>query len=192
MENEEFVGLVRLACHDLRTPLATVSGVARLLVRQGDLGEGDARLARLIDDAAAEMAALVDELVMAARIAAGRYEPLCREADTLELASAADARIAVTGSGATVSTDVDAVAEALDRLALAALRFGGADGITWTVAGRTLVLAPVPAGAAAVVEGTSPRDLGALVARLVLEELGGTVSLEPGALRVELGSPGGP
>ena len=35
----EFARLVTLACHDLRTPLATVNGFAKTLVRGGQLDD---------------------------------------------------------------------------------------------------------------------------------------------------------
>lgn len=188
MEEDELSRLVALACHDLRTPLATVDGVAKLLVRRGDLSDEGARLAGLIDGAAAELASLIDQLSVAARIASGSYEPRCRDVETHELAAASDKRIAVSGRGETVSTAPEAVAGALERLAVAALRYGDVPAVTWTVTGRTLVLDPLTAAAAPVVEGSSPRDLGALVARMVIETLGGTLSTERGSLRVELGT----
>jgi len=186
MPEDGFARLVTLACHDLRTPLATVNGVAKLLVRQGGLSESDARLAGMIDGAAEEMASLITLLALAARIASGRYAPQLREADTLALASLADDRVEVAGSGVTVSTDVESVSEALAGLALAALRHGGLPAVSWTVTGRTLVLSPLPEAAAAVVEGSLPRDLRALVARMVLEALGGRLEREGETLRVEL------
>ena len=187
MADERFARLVTVACHDLRTPLATINGVAKMLVRQGTLAEPEARLAGLADAAAVEMASLLDQLGLAARIAAGCFEPQRRDADTLELASSPDERVAVVGAGETVCTDVDAVSGALDGLALAALRHGLLAEVTWTVTGRTLLLAPLPEHAAAVVLGSSARELGPLVARMVLEALGGTVALEGEALRVTLG-----
>jgi len=187
MADAGFARLVGLACHDLRTPLATVNGVAKVLVRQGALPEREARLAGMADAAAEEMAFLLDQLGLAARIAGGRYEPHRRDADTLELAASPDERVTVVGEGETVSTDVNAVSGALHGLALAALRHGDLARVTWSVAGRTLVLAPVPERAGAIVEGSSPHELGALVARMVLEALGGSVALDGEALRVELG-----
>jgi hypothetical protein len=58
--------------------------------------------------------------------------------------------------------------------------------VAWSVEGRDLTLSPLPAQAAPVVEGSSPHDLGALVARMALERLGGTVSVDEAALRVRL------
>jgi signal transduction histidine kinase len=187
VSDDRFSALVGLACHDLRTPLATVSGFAKTLVRTSELGERDAKFVELIDEAADEMRALVDQLALAARIASGRYEPVPLEADTLELASASvDGRVRVVGEGAVVETDGTVVARALGWLASAALRFGELDEVTWTVAGRDLALAPVTRAAAAVVEGGDRRDLGALVALSALEALGASFALDGETLRVRI------
>ena len=58
--------------------------------------------------------------------------------------------------------------------------------MTWTVRGRALELAPITDAASAVVTGTELRDLGSLVARYVLEELGGTLELDGETLRVQV------
>src|SRR5919202_2972073 len=88
-DTSSFPRLVSLACHDLRTPLATVHGFARTLVRQGELEEQAARWVEMIDAASAQMAELRDELALAARIEARRYDPTLLDADTLELAGRA-------------------------------------------------------------------------------------------------------
>ena len=62
----------------------------------------------LIDAASAELVVLLDLLSLAARIEGGRYEPIVRETDSLELAPEG-----ATGTGATVKVDPDAVATAL-------------------------------------------------------------------------------
>jgi hypothetical protein len=129
---------------------------------------------------------LIDELSLAARIAAGRYEPVLTEADTLELASSPDNRILAVGRGETVETDAGAVGRSLEALAIAAVRHGSIASATWTVAGRELVLEPVNEVAAPVVTGELPRDLGSLVARMAIEHLGGTLALEGETLRVTL------
>src|ERR1700693_2216957 len=69
-----FPRLVSLAAHDLRTPLATIHGFAQTLVRMGDLGEPKQRYMEMIDTAALQLAELLDELGVAARIEGGRYE----------------------------------------------------------------------------------------------------------------------
>jgi hypothetical protein len=109
-----------------------------------------------------------------------------REIDTLELARSDDARIEARGDGATIETEVDALRRALHSLAIAASRFGPADRVTWTVAQRRLELAPITPAAAAVVTGEELRDLGSLVARLVIEELGGSLELDDDRLVVRL------
>jgi K+-sensing histidine kinase KdpD len=190
MADEGFARLVTLACHDLRTPLATVNGASKLLLRQGGLAEGEARLAELIDGAAAELGSLLGQLTLAARITSGRYTPQLREADSLELASASasasDGRVSVSGDGESLLTDVEAAGRALAALANAALRYGERTSIGWEVSGRSLALSPLEGDAAAVVEGSAPRDLGALVARLVLETLGATLRVEGATLHITL------
>jgi signal transduction histidine kinase len=186
MADTRFPELVSLACHDLRTPLATIYGFARTLNRIGEQDERTARFLEMIEEAAEQLTELLDELGAAARIEDGRWEPVLREADTLELARADDERIAVEGTGELVATEVEAVGRALESLASAALRHGPVDRVTWRVAGRELSLSPVTAEAAAVVTGESLRDLGSAVARLVIEELGGGLELSGGILLVRL------
>ncbi len=180
----EFSRLVMLACHDLRTPLATVNGFAKTLLRTGRLDESEARYVGLIDAAAAEMNDLLDLLGLAARIESGSYDRAMREVDTLALAHSNDERVETSGSGETVETDESAVRRSLGALAAAALRHGGVERVTWTVRGRELELAPVTATAARVVTGEDPKDLGALVARIVIERVGGSLALEGETLRV--------
>ena len=102
-----FARLVSLACHDVRTPLATVHGFARTLARSVELAPPGDRYVEMIEAASAQMAELLDELSLAARIEGGRYEPTLREADTLALAHAAaerlgEDRVRVSGRGAVV------------------------------------------------------------------------------------------
>src|SRR4051795_1475344 len=66
-----FPRLVSLAAHDLRTPLATIHGVAQTLVRM-NLGEPKQRYLEMIDAAALQLAELLDELGVAARIEGDR------------------------------------------------------------------------------------------------------------------------
>src|SRR4051812_50012092 len=84
----------------------------------------------MIDAASAQLAELIEELSLAARIESGRYDPTPRKADTLELAQAAAARLGeervrVTGSGTALETDADAVERGLAALFQSALRHGG-------------------------------------------------------------------
>ena len=89
------------------------------------------------------MTGLLDELGTAARIQAGRWEPGVREVSTLELASSDDERIDAVGDGVEIETEVDIVARSLQALAVAAIRHGPVDKVTWTVRGRALELAPI-------------------------------------------------
>lgn len=186
MAETRFPRLVSLACHDLRTPLATIYGFARTLTRGGDLDERSARFLGMIEEASEQMTELLNELGVAARIQGDRWEPVLAPVDTLELATTDDERIAATGTGETVETEGETVAQALRSLAIAAVRHGPVERVTWTVDGRTLSLAPVTADAAPVVTGEDVRDLGSLVARLVIEELGGSLELAGETLTVRL------
>lgn len=183
---ERFPRLVSLACHDLRTPLATVYGFARTLTRAGGQDERTARFLGMIEAASEQMTELLDELGVAARIKADRFEAVPREVDTLELARGDDVRVAVTGTGAIIETDVDSVQHALRSLAIAALRHGPVEQVAWTVDGATLRLAPVTEAAASVVSGEELRDLGALVAGLVIGAVGGSLAVEGDSLVVRL------
>src|ERR1700751_312646 len=122
----------------------------------------------MIDAASAQLAELLDELSLAARIESGRYEPTRREADTLELAQAAAARLGedrgrMTGSGTALETDTDAVEGGLAALFQSALRHGGFDEVGAEVDGSEIRLSPVTAASAPVVLGDDLRDLGAAV-----------------------------
>lgn len=181
-----FSHVVSLACHDLRTPLATIYGFARTLTRGDDLDERSARFLGMIEQAAEQMTELLDELGVSARIVGERWEPALRDADTLELATCDDERVDAHGTGATVETEPDEVARALRALAVAAARHGGAERVAWEVDGRRLALSPVEAAAGPVVLGDELRDLGSIVARLVIERLGGSLALDGSTLRVTL------
>lgn len=186
MADETFPRVVSLACHDLRTPLATIYGFARTLTRAEGLDERTMRFLGMIEEASEQLTELLDVLGVAARIEGGRWEPVLREANTLELASSEDERVATEGEGESIETEPESVARALQSLGVAASRFGPAGQVTWRVRGRVLELAPITADAAPVVTGASIRDLGSLVARLVIEELGGSLELEGETLRVRL------
>jgi signal transduction histidine kinase len=186
MTESRFPRVVSLACHDLRTPLATIYGFARTLTRSDDLDERTARFLGMIEEAAEQMTGMLDQVGTAARIEGGRWEPVLREIDTVELASSDDERIVTEGQGETIETQAESLQQALQSLAIAAARYGPAEQVTWRVAGRELELTPITADAAPVVAGESVRDLGSLVARLVIEELGGTLAVDGETLRVRL------
>jgi signal transduction histidine kinase len=190
-EDPQFARLVMLACHDLRTPLATVHGFAHTLARVEGLDETSSRYVEMITAASGQMAELIDELSVAARLAAGRYDPPLRAVDTLDLARAAaerlgDERVAVTGEGAELQLDADAVERAVAALARCALRHGGVERVELEVRGPELSLTPVTPASAPVLLGEDLRDLGAAVAGRVIQARGGGVELEGEALRVRL------
>ena len=178
---DDFSRLVSLACHDLRTPLATVSGFAKTMLRMDELDE-DKRLRYLglIDTSASELAELLDLLSLAARIEGGRYDPVVREADSLELAPAG-----ATGTGATVLVDPEPVERALAALRGAAARHGGVD-VAASVDGPRVSFEPVVAAAAPIVLGETAKDLGAAVAVRLVRSLGGEVVLDAERLVVTL------
>jgi signal transduction histidine kinase len=189
--DQRFAELVSLACHDLRTPLATVAGFAATMLRIGELDAKSERYVALMQAAAEQLGRIVDDLNVAARIAAGRYEPALETSDSLELAQAAaatlgDGRAAASGSGARVTVDADAVTRALAALANAALRHGGLARIELQVAGARITLPPVSAEATAVVLGSELHDLGAAAGRRVIEALGGSVAQAGDAVVVSL------
>jgi signal transduction histidine kinase len=186
-----FARLVSLAAHDLRTPLATIHGFAQTLVRMGDLGEPKQRYLEMIDTAALQLAELLDELGIAARIEGGRYEPNLQPVDTLELARAAadnlgEDRVVVIGDGAEVKVDVEATERGVAALAQAALRHGGLEQVDLRVDGVAIVISPVTAASGPVLLGEELRDLGAAVAVLVVRALGGAVDLDGDAVSVRL------
>jgi len=190
-EESSFPRLVALAAHDLRTPLATVSGFAKTLIRTEELEDPASRYVEMIEAASAQMVELLDELGLAARIESGRYQPSLREADTLELARAAastlgEDRVGVAGEGGTVRVDLEATERGVTALAQCALRHGGIDRVEVIAAGAELAIAPITPASAPVVLGEDLRDLGAAVAVLLVRALGGTIGLDGETLRVRL------
>lgn len=190
-EDSQFARLVMLACHDLRTPLATVHGFAQTLVRMEGHEETTVRYLEMINSASAQLAELIDELSLGAKIEDGRYDPLLASASTIELASAAAdelgaERIVVTGEGANVEVDVDSSRRAVASLARCALRHGGLERIELSVNGEELAIAPITPASAPVVLGEDLRDLGAAIAVRLIRAQGGSVALDGETLRVRL------
>jgi signal transduction histidine kinase len=190
-EDPQFAPLVILACHDLRTPLATVHGFANTLGRAEGLDETSARYVEMIETASKQIAELIDELSVAARLAADRYDPPLRAVDTLELARSALVplgadRVGLTGEGSELELDPDAVGRAIGALARCALRHGGLERVELEVHGPELTLTPVTPASAPVVLGEDLRDLGAAVAVRVVRARGGSVELDGETLRIRL------
>jgi signal transduction histidine kinase len=190
-EDPDFARLVMLACHDLRTPLATVHGFAHTLERSDELDDDSTRYVGMITAASGQLAELLDELSVAARLAAGRYDPPLRAVDTLELARASaerlgEERVVVSGEGAEVEVDRDSVERAVSSLARCALRHGGLEQVQLAVRGPELALSPVTPASAPVLLGEDLRDLGAAVAVRVVRARGGAVEVDGDTLTVRL------
>jgi len=186
-----FVRLVSLACHDIRTPLATVHGFARTLSRTVELRAPADRYVEMIEAASLQIAELLDELSLAARIEAGRYEPSLRETDTLSLARAAaerlgEDRVHVSGAGAVVATDVDAIDRGVSALVQASLRHAGLDEVEVVVRGPELAVSPITEASERVVLGEDLRDLGAAVAVRLIAALGGSTAVTDRTLTIRL------
>lgn len=185
-----FPRLVGLACHDLRTPLATVHGFARTLQRE-PLGDPADRYVEMIDLASLQIAELLEELALIARIESGRFEPLVETADTLALVEEAAGELPedpvnVTGSGAPVSVEVETTRRALRQLLRAARRHGGLDAVDVSVNGAEIAISPIVDTAAGVVTGEELKELGAAAAVRLIVALGGSVALDGDRLLVRL------
>ena len=180
---DDFSRLVSLACHDLRTPLATVQGFAKTMLRMDELEpEKRTRYLGLIDSSAEELASLLDLLSLAARIEGGRYDPVAREVDSLSLAPDG-----ATGAGATVHVDPEPVERALASLQRAAARHGGVE-VAVDVDGPRVSFSPVTAEAAPIVLGEDAKDLGAAVAARLVRAIGGELTPDGDRLTVTLPS----
>ncbi|MEJ7793407.1 MAG: histidine kinase dimerization/phospho-acceptor domain-containing protein [Gaiellaceae bacterium] len=179
----DFSSLVSLACHDLRTPLATVKGFARTLLGNKTLDERTVRWLGMIDAASDELVEQLDLLSLVARIEGGRYDPVTREVDSLEVARAAVP--AATGVGAKVQIEPEAVERSLAALARAVSRHGGVEAYV-VVDGSRIAIQPVTTAAGPVVLGEEMKDLGAAVAVRVVRALGGEVVLDGERLSVTL------
>ena len=165
-QQSRFPHLVALACHDLRTPLATVYGFARTLTRT-ELSEPSSRYVEMIEAASQQLGELLDELSLVARIESGRFEPTVTETDSLELAQTAAAelseeRLVVSGQGGPVLVPAEQMSRALARL--------------------------VSRSAAPVVLGEELRELSAAAAVALIEALGGSLRVEDERLLISLPS----
>jgi signal transduction histidine kinase len=191
-EETDFARLVMLACHDVRTPLATVLGFTQTLARLEELEDPASRYVEMIGAASGQIGDLVDELSLGARIEAGRYEPVREGVNTLELVRAAaerlgEDRVDANGEGAGIEVDVEATKRAVCALARCALRHGGLERVKLTAREQELELGPVTPAAAPVLLGEDLRDLGAAIAVRVLRAQGGSLELDGDRLTLVLG-----
>jgi signal transduction histidine kinase len=189
-DDEKFVQAMRTACHDLRTPLAVVSGFARTLART-ELAAPTDRHVQMIVEASDQLEELIDELSIMVSIQGGRYAPTVTEVDSLELARAAagelgEDRVAVTGAGETVRVPEKETRRAVRQLARAAARHGGVDSAQLDVRGAALAISPVTRASAPVLLGEESKELGALAAASLVRALGGSVELEGETLILSL------
>ena len=185
-----FAQLVSLACHDLRTPLATASGFAHTLKRLDTIAPPADRYVEMIGAASAQMAELLDLLGVASRIESGRYEPQIREASSYELAAAAAEKLGeeaeLNGEGATVAVDPPWAQTALVALGECIRRHGGLERVTYAVEGPVVAIGPVREGVGQIALGEELRDFGAAVAVRVLRAIGAELELDGERLIVRL------
>jgi signal transduction histidine kinase len=186
---DSFAQFVSLACHDLRTPLATVSGFAHTL-RQNEIGQPADRYVEMIQAASGQIADILDVLGLAARIEAGGFAPNLVEGDTLELAEAAAGLVgekaAAGGTGSGIEVEREATERALAALARCALRHGGLEHVELTAEGTAVAITPILPNVAPIVLGDDLKDLGAAAARRLVESLGGSLAVEDSRLLVRL------
>ena len=162
-------------------------GFARTIERTQELEDPLARYLEMIGAAAAQMTELLETLSAVARIESGRYDPVVAEADTLDLARAAAARVdgaSAEGTGSAVTVDTEAAERSLAAFASCAVRHGAAPAVTLHVDGTTVAVAPINEPARAVITGAELKDLGAAAAMRLMGALGGSVELDGGVLRV--------
>ncbi|HEV3477968.1 MAG TPA: histidine kinase dimerization/phospho-acceptor domain-containing protein [Gaiellaceae bacterium] len=192
MASQSFVQLVSLACHDLRTPLATAAGFARTLERLDELAHPSDRYVRMIGAATDQLADLLDLLSVLTRIESGRYEPQLRTISTRALADDAagqldEGRASVEGEGIDVRADPEWAPKCLSGLAEAARRHGGLEHITLRVDGGVVSVGPIVAEAGPIAVGDDPKDFAAAVGARVLAATGVELELGDDALRVRFG-----
>jgi signal transduction histidine kinase len=186
-----FAQVVSLACHDLRTPLATVHGFARTIERLDPLDERTGRYIGLIVEGSGQLADLLERLALIARIERGVYEPALRSMDSLELADSASAsvdagEVAVSGKGADVEMDPVQAERSIRAFLTCAIRHGDSDTVECVVTAGELAISPVTEASGPILLGEDLRDFGAAAARIHVEALGGSVAVEGEALLVKL------
>lgn len=189
MTDERFPRLVALACHDLRTPLATVHGFAKTL-RRVELEDPAPRYVEMIEAASQQLGDLLEELALVAKIEEGRYEPVLKDVDSLELVRAAAAEVEederVEGSGAQIRVDEERARRALGQLIRATRRHGGLEAVDIGVDGALVTLGPLTGYSAPVVLGEELRELQAAAAVRLITELGGSISRSDDSLQIAL------
>jgi signal transduction histidine kinase len=188
--DRQFAELVSVACHDIKTPLATVYGFARTLEKL-PLEDPAPRYLEMVAAASAQIDDLVEQLRLVANIEVGKYQPTLVERDSLELVNEAaeqlaDGTVKVSGRGAPVRVDPEAVVRALSQLVRAAARHGGHDTVEVEVRGAELEVSPLSRSARPVLLGEDPRELGAPAGAILIRALGGELEARDDALVIRL------
>jgi signal transduction histidine kinase len=186
-----FAQLVSLACHDLRTPLATASGFAHTLQRLDTIAAPADRYVEMIGAASQQMTDLLDLLGAAARIEAGRFEVQAREADSRALTDEAvaqldDGEARADGTGAPVQVDPNWAHNALAALGGCVRRHGALEQVAFAVDGPEVSIGPVGEGVGEIALGDDLKDFGAAVGTRVLREMGAELAVDGERLVVRL------
>jgi light-regulated signal transduction histidine kinase (bacteriophytochrome) len=197
---ERFPDLVLLACHDLRTPLATVRGFAATLLARGEMGSDERQWLHAVERGAEELSELLDLVGRATRIEAGTYEPARVSLSLAELAAEAATRIGdgrVTVSGVDdaevelVVADRDDVRDALVGLGRCLLQHGALESIAFEIERGRVTLGPLDDGVAAIALGEKLHDLRAAIGVALLRSSGARVWVEGERLAVEFSAASG-
>lgn len=129
---DEFVSLIS---HDLRTPLTSISGYVELLLERPDLDEESRGFLEVVERNGERLLRLVDDLLFAARVSAGRLELERGEVDLAALAAETVAALQPRAAAAGVALVVAApepvptsgergrLAQLLDNLVSNAVKF---------------------------------------------------------------------
>jgi signal transduction histidine kinase len=190
-----FPAQVAVACHDLRTPLATVYGFARTLERLGGLDDRQMRYLGMVVAGAQELTRLIDDLSTLTRLERGT-QPIERgRVDLTELIDVVATEAAERHApGRTIyapnqgrgfaDTDHRLAVAALSGLVDGALRLDPhADHLELTADGSSVLLGPLSEDALRLY-GQADRDLRLTAARCTLQVLAAEVVIEPRHLRV--------
>jgi len=174
--------LVREACHDLRTPLATAYGFARTLERIGGLDDQQQRYLRFIVASCEEQTRLIDAVATLARRSCGtlasKPEPISLGQAASDAAADVEQRlgdgrcVALLSSddAALVLADEEHAASALATLAEAALRLDPSlREVGMERRGTTLHLGPVSQEAIDQLAAADGRDVRVVAAHALLQ-----------------------
>ncbi len=95
-------------------------------------------------------------------------------------------RVAVSGNGGEATVDAEAAKRSVSSLVQCALRHGGLDEVQVSLEGGEIRVSPITPSSAPVVLGEDLRDLGAAVAVMHIERLGGSVAVDGETLTIRL------